>query len=52
MYQKSEIIYVTSKQVKCEGESEVIGHPLIYFTLDDNGEATCSYCSKLFKLQK
>lgn len=46
-----DMIYVASKETKCEGPKDGIGHPLIYLKI--KGEhITCPYCSKIFKLKK
>jgi uncharacterized Zn-finger protein len=47
-----EIVYVDTREVSCEGESEVVGHPKIYLTIPhDKSEIVCPYCSKVFKHQ-
>lgn len=44
-----ETIYVNTRHVSCEGESQVVGHPLVYLEIkEEKNEITCPYCSKTF----
>ena len=49
---KEDVIYSSEMRVKCEGEGEKIGHPLVYLDLHASGEVVCPYCSQRFKYQK
>ena len=42
-----ETIYVSSHRVSCNGGSGALGHPLVYYSLED-GEAVCGYCDRRF----
>lgn len=44
------IIYVETRRVSCTGESD--DHPLVYYTIDESGEAVCNYCDIKFKLRE
>lgn len=35
-------------QVSCDGGGGGLGHPKVYYTFDDTGEAVCGYCDRLF----
>ena len=48
---KQDIIYVDSHRVKCEGEGDATGHPLVYLEIKAE-QITCPYCSRIFKLKK
>ncbi|MEL6507159.1 MAG: zinc-finger domain-containing protein, partial [Pseudomonadota bacterium] len=37
-----ETIFVDSHRVSCDGGGGALGHPLVYYSLDD-GEAICGY---------
>ena len=45
--QDQEIIYVDKKRVCCDGGGGPLGHPLVWYSLDD-GEAECGYCGRKF----
>ncbi len=45
-----EIILTTSHKVKCEGQKEGAGHPLVYLQITQES-VVCPYCSTLFKLE-
>jgi len=38
--------------VSCNGGGGVLGHPLIWLTYGQDGNATCPYCSKKFDSQQ
>ena len=42
-----EIVYVTSHRISCNGGGGALGHPLVYYSLED-GEAECGYCDRKF----
>ena len=42
-----EIIYVDERRVACNGGGGALGHPLVWYALDD-GEAVCGYCDRKF----
>lgn len=42
-----EIIYVNKRRVACDGSGGALGHPLVWYALDD-GEAECGYCDRKF----
>ena len=46
----SDIEFVNSKKVSCDGGGGVLGHPKVYLEMGDENEIICPYCSKLFKI--
>lgn len=44
-------VYVKTERVCCDGGGE-LGHPRVYYDLDENGEAHCFYCCAHFILKK
>ena len=47
---KSDIEFVQSKKVICDGGGGALGHPKVYLEMGDENEIVCPYCSKLFKI--
>jgi uncharacterized Zn-finger protein len=45
--QPPEVIYVKERRVACDGGGGALGHPLVWYALDD-GEAECGYCDRKF----
>lgn len=41
-------VHVDKDRVACDGGGGALGHPLVYYDLDANGEAHCFYCSAHF----
>lgn len=41
----------SSKRVSCNGGGGALGHPLIWLTYGQDGNATCPYCSKNLTLK-
>ena len=50
--QPTETILVETSTVGCDGGGGALGHPLVYLTLDREGQVECPYCSRLFKLKE
>ncbi len=42
-----EITYVKDHRVACSGGGAT-GHPKVYFSINDEGYAECSYCDRAF----
>lgn len=42
-----ETIHVASRRVACDGGGGALGHPKVWYSLDD-GEAECGYCDRRF----
>ena len=42
-----ETIYVKERRVACDGGGGALGHPLVYYSLDDD-VAVCGYCGRKF----
>jgi uncharacterized Zn-finger protein len=42
-----EIVYVAEKRIACDGGGGALGHPKVWYSLDD-GEAECGYCDRRF----
>lgn len=42
-----EVIYVSSHRVSCNGGGGPLGHPVVWYSLED-GEAVCGYCDRKF----
>jgi len=41
-------VYVDTDRVACDGGGVALGHPKVYYDLDENGEAHCFYCCAHF----
>lgn len=46
--QPVETIYVDDLTVRCDGGEEPLGHPLVYLTLERDGEIDCPYCGRRY----
>lgn len=46
-YPDPEVIYVDKRRVSCDGGGGALGHPVVWYALDD-GEAECGYCDRKF----
>ena len=46
----SNVEFVNSKKVSCDGGGGALGHPKVYLEMGDKNEIVCPYCSKLFKI--
>lgn len=42
-----ETIYVEELRISCDGGGGALGHPIVWYSLDD-GEAECGYCDRKF----
>jgi uncharacterized Zn-finger protein len=42
-----EVIYVDTLRVSCNGGDGTLGHPIVWYSLED-GEAECGYCDVKF----
>ena len=42
-----EVIHVDQLRVSCDGGGGALGHPLVWYSLED-GEAECGYCDRKF----
>lgn len=42
-----EVIYVKDRRVSCDGGGGALGHPTVWYSLED-GEAECGYCDRKF----
>ncbi len=42
-----ETIYVKERRVACDGGGGALGHPKVWYSLED-GEAECLYCDRTF----
>ena len=42
-----ETIYVNTRRVACDGGGGALGHPKVWYSLED-GEAECGYCDRRF----
>ncbi|HOP20167.1 MAG TPA: zinc-finger domain-containing protein [Parvularculaceae bacterium] len=42
-----EVIYVKERRVACNGGGGALGHPKVWYSLED-GEAECGYCDRKF----
>lgn len=43
----TETTYVKERRIACNGGNGALGHPMVYYSLDD-GEAICGYCDRKF----
>ena len=46
----SEIIYVDSAEVFCDGGRGELGHPGIYLNIGEKSKIVCPYCSRTFAI--
>ena len=46
----SDVEFVKSQKVSCDGGGGALGHPKVYLDMGDENEIVCPYCSKLFKI--
>ena len=42
-----EVIYVSTHRVSCNGGGGALGHPVVWYSLED-GVAECGYCDRKF----
>lgn len=42
-----EVIYVDKRRISCDGGGGALGHPVVWYSLED-GEAECGYCDRKF----
>lgn len=42
-----EVIYVDKQRISCDGGGGALGHPIVWYSLED-GEAECGYCDRKF----
>ena len=42
-----EVIYLETLKVACDGGGGALGHPKVWYSLED-GEAECGYCDRKF----
>jgi uncharacterized Zn-finger protein len=47
-FNNSEVLYVKTKKVSCEGSQVSSTHPLVYLNMGEKDFVNCPYCSKLF----
>lgn len=47
----AEIIPVESTTVGCDGGGGALGHPLVYLSMEKNGQIDCPYCGRRFVLK-
>ena len=45
-----DVIYVETLRVSCNGGGGALGHPIVWYSLED-GEAECGYCDRKFIYQ-
>lgn len=51
MRQPVEIIEVDHVEVACDGGNGALGHPRVFLTIEKQGEITCPYCGRLYRLK-
>ena len=44
----TDVIYVTTDRVACDGGGGALGHPRVWLTLRNDGEIVCPYCSRRY----
>jgi len=49
-FKNSDVLYVNSKKISCDGGASDSKHPLIYLNMGDKDFVVCPYCSKNFSL--
>jgi NADH dehydrogenase (ubiquinone) Fe-S protein 6 len=45
-----ETLYVSSRQVACDGDDDPLGHPRVYLKMDERDYVECGYCDRRFVL--
>jgi len=43
---------VNQRRVSCDGGGGALGHPLVWYTIGEEGWVQCGYCDKRFVLAK
>ena len=43
-----EVTYTKDMRVSCSGGDGALGHPKVFFNINDEGYAECDYCDRLF----
>lgn len=43
-----EVIVSHGRRVKCDGGGGPLGHPVVYYTIGDEGFAECLYCDRRY----
>ncbi|MCI5047912.1 MAG: zinc-finger domain-containing protein [Aquisalinus sp.] len=43
-----EVTFVAETRVSCSGSGGALGHPRVYYTINDEGYAECGYCDRVF----
>ncbi|MGF1447644.1 MAG: zinc-finger domain-containing protein [Pikeienuella sp.] len=46
-----EIILVDERRVSCNGGGGALGHPLVWYTIGEEGFVVCGYCGRKFVLR-
>ena len=49
-FKNSDVLYVNSKKVSCDGGNSSSKHPLVYLNMGEKDFAVCPYCNKYFSL--
>ena len=42
-----DVVYTNQHRVSCNGDGGALGHPLVWYSLDD-GDVECGYCGRRF----
>ena len=48
--EQSEINYVDSPEVFCDGGRGELGHPGVYLNIGEQTQIVCPYCSRIFAI--
>lgn len=43
-----EVIVSHSRRVKCDGGAGPLGHPVVYYTIGEEGAVECLYCDRRY----
>ncbi len=46
-----DVIFVSSKYVKCDGGGGPLGHPVSWMDMGDDDSVVCKYCGRIFQLK-
>ena len=46
-----EVVQVDRKEVMCDGDNGVAGHPRVFLTLGAHDHVDCPYCDRRFQLK-
>ena len=46
-----EVIEVSQRRISCDGGGGALGHPLVWYTIGEDGYVVCGYCGRRYVLK-